>query len=46
MDVEEIQETYETTLSRYTEEKEKEQFLNIINQYKNERTNELEGFKK
>jgi glycosyltransferase involved in cell wall biosynthesis len=46
MDVEEIQQTYEKTLERYTEEGEKENFLNIINQYKNERINELEGLKK
>ena len=46
MDVNEIQESYENTLDRYTEEKEKEQILNIINQYKNERINELEGLKK
>lgn len=46
MDVPEIQEEYERTLSRYTEEKEKEQFIKIINQYKNERINELEGLKK
>ncbi len=46
MDVEEIQENYERTLERYTEEGEKEKFLNIINEYKNERINELEGLKK
>jgi glycosyltransferase involved in cell wall biosynthesis len=46
MDVPEIQQEYENTLDRYTEEKEKEQFLNIINEYKNERIYELEGFKK
>ena len=46
MDVEEIQESYEKTLERYTEENEKEKFLNIINEYKNERINELEGIKK
>ena len=46
MDIEEIQENYESTLSNYTEEGEKEQILNIINEYKNERINELEGFKK
>jgi len=46
MDVPEIQETYEKTLERYTVEGESEQFLNIINQYKNERVYELEGLKK
>ncbi len=46
MDVEEIQQTYERTLERYTEEGEKVNFLNIINDYKNERINELEGIKK
>jgi hypothetical protein len=46
MDVQEIQDSYEKTLSRYTEEGEKENLLKIINQYKNERINELEGFKK
>jgi glycosyltransferase involved in cell wall biosynthesis len=46
LDIEEIQETYEQTLERYTEDKEKENFLNIINQYKNERIDELERFKK
>jgi glycosyltransferase involved in cell wall biosynthesis len=46
MDVEEIQENYERTLEKYTEEGEKEKFLNIINEYKNERINELEGLKK
>lgn len=46
MDMEEIQENYERTLEKYTEEGEKEKFLNIINEYKNERINELEGLKK
>lgn len=46
MDVEEIQSSYEKTLEKYTEEGEKENFLNIINEYKNERINELEGLKK
>lgn len=40
-----IQEEYEKTLSNYTLEGEKKQFLNIINEYKNERINELEGIK-
>ena len=46
LDVEEIQNSYEKTLSKYTEEGEKENILQIINQYKNERINELEGLKK
>ena len=46
MDTNEIQESYEKTLERYTENGEKETLLNIINQYKNERINELEGLKK
>jgi len=46
LDAEEIQESYEKTLSKYTEEGEKENILQIINQYKNERINELEGLKK
>jgi len=46
LDVNEIQESYEKTLERYTEDGEKEGFLNIINEYKNERINELEGLKK
>jgi len=46
MDVPEIQQTYEKVLEKYTEEGEKENFLNIINEYKQERINELEGLKK
>lgn len=46
MDVPEIQETYEKTLEPYTLEKESDKFLNIINEYKNERIHELEGLKK
>ncbi len=46
MDVPEIQEEYEKTLKRYTNEGEKTQFLNIINELKKERINELTGFKK
>jgi len=46
MDVKQIQDSYETTLNNYTLEKEKEQFLNIINEFKNERINELTGLKK
>jgi len=46
LDVPEIQESYEKTLERYTEEGEERNFLNIINEYKNERINELESLKK
>lgn len=45
MDVPEIQASYEKTLDPYTEESEKAGIINIINQYKNERINELEGIK-
>lgn len=45
MDNDEIQASYEKTLEPYTEDKEKEGIINIINQYKNERINELEGVK-
>ena len=45
LDAPAVQESYEKTLAPYTEEGEKEQILNIINQYKNERINELEGIK-
>lgn len=40
-----VQEAYEETLSHYTVEGERSQFLNIINEYKKERINELEGIK-
>lgn len=40
-----VQESYEQTLSNYTVEKEKENLLNIINEYKNERISELEAIK-
>ncbi len=46
LDVQEIQESYEKTLERYTETGEEERILDIINEYKNERINELEGLKK
>lgn len=46
MDKEDIQSEYEKTLSKYTTEGEKENILNLINEYKNERIKELEGFKK
>lgn len=45
MDLPEIQESYEKTLEPYTEELESAGIVNIINQYKNERINELEGIK-
>lgn len=45
MDTKEIDESYERTLAPYTEENEKNGILDIINQYKNERINELEGIK-
>lgn len=45
MDNADIQASYEKTLEPYTEEKEKEGIIDIINQYKNERINELEGIK-
>ena len=45
MDIPEIQDSYEKTLSPYTEEGEKTGMIDIINQYKNERINELEGIK-
>ncbi len=45
MDAPEISESYERTLEPYTEEKEKAGIIDIINQYKNERINELEGIK-
>lgn len=45
MDLPEIEESYEKTLAPYSEEAEKNGILDIINQYKNERINELEGIK-
>lgn len=45
LDIPEIQDSYEKTLEPYTEEKERHGIINIINQYKNERINELEGIK-
>lgn len=45
LDTDEIQSSYEKTLAPYTEEKEKEGIIDIINQYKNERIHELEGIK-
>jgi hypothetical protein len=45
MDTPDIQASYEKTLEPYTEEKEKDGIINIINEYKKERINELEGIK-
>jgi len=45
MDIPEIQESYQKTLSKYTVDKEKEQIVNIINEYKTERINELNSIK-
>ena len=46
MDTDEIQAEYENTLSRYTEEKESVDFVNIISEYKNERIAELSYLKR
>jgi len=40
-----IQEKYEETLSKYTTEGEKENMLNLLNKYKDERIKELESLK-
>ena len=40
-----FQQSYEETLSHYTVDGERSQFLNVINEYKKERINELEGIK-
>ena len=40
-----VQQSYEETLSHYTVDGERSQFLNVINEYKKERINELEGIK-
>lgn len=45
LDNPEIQASYEKTLAPYTEQNERDGIINIINQYKNERINELEGIK-
>jgi len=45
MDKEDIQSKYEETLSNYTTEGEKENMLNLINQYTDERIKELESIK-
>lgn len=46
MDGKDIQEKYEETLAPYTVEKEKENIISIINEYKDERIKELESLKK
>jgi len=46
MDAEDIQSKYEETLSKYTTEGEKENILNLLNEYKDERIKELESLKK
>ena len=46
MDKPEIQEKYEETLRKYTVEGEKQNIINILNEYKDERIKELESFKK
>ena len=43
LDSKEVQASYEKTLERYTEEKEKESVINIFSEYINERINELKG---
>ena len=45
MDSEDVQGEYEKTLSKYTAEGEKENIINILNEYKDERTKELESIK-
>jgi len=45
LDNNEVTESYEKTVSNYTVEGEKEQFINIINEYKTQRINELEAIK-
>ncbi len=45
MDKEDIQSKYEETLSKYTTEGEKENMLNLLNQYTDERIKELESLK-
>lgn len=46
MDNENIQAKYEETLSKYTVEGEKENIINLLNEYKDERIKELESIKK
>ncbi len=45
LDNEEVLKEYDTTLSKYTVENEKNSLLNIFNEYKNERIEELQKFK-
>lgn len=45
MDNQDIYDKYEETLSRYTTEKEKENIINLLNEYKDERIKELESIK-
>ncbi len=45
MDSEDVQKSYEATLSKYTTEGEKENIINILNEYKDERIKELESIK-
>jgi glycosyltransferase involved in cell wall biosynthesis len=45
LDEPQVQEEYQKTLTRYTEENEKTSILNIYNQYKNERIEELNKLK-
>lgn len=46
LDSELVTQEYEKTLSKYAPEQEKESFINIINQYKNERIAELNQLKR
>lgn len=46
LDSEEIQKQYEITLSKYTEEIEKNTLIKTFNEYKNERINELQSLKR
>jgi hypothetical protein len=45
LDSEEIQKQYEITLSKYTEDTEKNSILKTFNEYKNERIQELQTLK-
>jgi glycosyltransferase involved in cell wall biosynthesis len=46
LDSEDIQKQYEITLSKYTEESEKNNLIKTFNEYKNERINELQSLKR
>lgn len=46
LDSDEIQKQYEITLSKYTEESEKNNLIKTFNEYKNERINELQSLKR